>query len=213
MMQRLYIDTTSNLCSVCLTHGDDIIDFRHVDLGRGHAERLIPLIAELPGGGACDGIYVSRGPGSFTGVRIGIAAARALALAWGVPIYGYGALQALSSAMRASQTHVAQSLHGVIIPGGHGEYFAQTFDQKGQATMPAGSFAPPNAVSVLQTHMMIGQSAAEFVALRGFGIAMDIRADARNAMTLSDVDFTSDIQADYTRAADAQMSIAKSMAE
>ena len=52
-------------------------------VGRGHAERLVPMIAELLGGRRPDAILVDCGPGSFTGVRVGLAAAHGLAIGWG----------------------------------------------------------------------------------------------------------------------------------
>jgi tRNA threonylcarbamoyl adenosine modification protein YeaZ len=77
-MRTLALDTSGAACSIALIEGDTIIAARHEALGRGHAERLIPWIAALPEGGQADRIIVGCGPGSFTGVRIAIAAARGL---------------------------------------------------------------------------------------------------------------------------------------
>jgi tRNA threonylcarbamoyl adenosine modification protein YeaZ len=85
-MRTLAIETAGTACSIALLDNDIIVAERHESVGRGHAERLIPWIAELPGGGRADRIIVGCGPGSFTGVRIGIAAARALGLGWGVAV-------------------------------------------------------------------------------------------------------------------------------
>ena len=88
--RTLVIDTATAACSVALIAGDQVIDRRHEVVGRGHAERLVPMIAELglggPGGGRAERILVDCGPGSFTGIRVGIAAARGLAIGWGVPV-------------------------------------------------------------------------------------------------------------------------------
>jgi tRNA threonylcarbamoyladenosine biosynthesis protein TsaB len=67
----------------------------------GHAERLTPMIAEVMdsaglGFGAIDRLAVTIGPGSFTGVRVGVAAARGLALAMGKPVVGMTSLAALA---------------------------------------------------------------------------------------------------------------------
>ena len=87
------------------------------------------VIAALPDGGRADAIAVDVGPGSFTGVRIGIAAARALALAWSVPLHGYSAF-CLIAAMAAVDHRDGPV--AVTITGGHGELFWQLFETDGR---------------------------------------------------------------------------------
>ena len=80
----LAFDTSSAACTAalfdggggCITRKDELI-------GRGHAERLVPMLAELLDGRKADRILVGVGPGSFTGIRVGIAAAHGLAIGWG----------------------------------------------------------------------------------------------------------------------------------
>ncbi|HWT41481.1 MAG TPA: tRNA (adenosine(37)-N6)-threonylcarbamoyltransferase complex dimerization subunit type 1 TsaB, partial [Sphingopyxis sp.] len=71
-MRNLVIDSASEACSVALLEAGSVVDYRHEVIGRGHAERLVPLIAELAGGGRADAIVAGCGPGSFAGVRIGV---------------------------------------------------------------------------------------------------------------------------------------------
>lgn len=104
-------------------------------LGRGHAERLVPMIAHLPGKGRADRICVSLGPGSFTGVRIGIAAARALGIAWHADVLGYPTLALVAA--QARLLHAASPVT-VCMNGGHGECFVQDFDAQG---MPASALS------------------------------------------------------------------------
>ena len=117
----LAIECATAACSVALFENGALLDGRYEILGRGHAERLVPLIAELPGKGRAARIVVSLGPGSFTGVRIGLAAARALGLAWQAEVLGYPTL-GLVAAM-AREAHPGPVT--VCMTGGHGEWFVQ----------------------------------------------------------------------------------------
>lgn len=104
-MNLLAIDTASTRLQLGLLQDDGSIDGR-VDtlveeMAQGHAERIFPAIAELLATGGLayadlDRLAVTTGPGSFTGLRIGLAAARGLALALGIPAVGVPSLQAIS---------------------------------------------------------------------------------------------------------------------
>jgi len=103
-----------------------VVAAAHEAVGRGHAERLVPMIAALPDGGRADAILVDVGPGSFTGIRVGIAAARGLGLGWGVPVTGYSSLAIIAAAAFAADPEIVSPL-AVVLEGGHGEVFMQTF--------------------------------------------------------------------------------------
>ncbi len=123
-MRTLVIETATSSCSVALFDGDAVVAHDSAIVGRGHAERLMPMIAALPGGGRADTIRVDCGPGSFTGIRVGIAAARGLGFGWGVDVHGFSSL-ALIAAHWFAQTPDAAIT--VVIDGGHGEKFVQSF--------------------------------------------------------------------------------------
>ncbi|MCF4165430.1 tRNA (adenosine(37)-N6)-threonylcarbamoyltransferase complex dimerization subunit type 1 TsaB [Zavarzinia compransoris] len=100
---------------------------------QGQAESLVPLIettlakADLPPA-AIDRIAVTLGPGSFTGVRIAVAAARGLALAVGCPIFGFSSLEAMAAALPAADVPTL-----IAIDARRGEIYAQTFAPDGNA--------------------------------------------------------------------------------
>lgn len=103
-MRILAIDTALEACSAAVldTACDDRPTTRSVAMVRGHAEALMPLIAEVMSAAATefadlDRIAVTVGPGSFTGLRVGVSAARAIALASGKPAVGVTTLAALAA--------------------------------------------------------------------------------------------------------------------
>ena len=118
----------------------------HETVGRGHAERLVPMIAALPGGGRAGAVLVDAGPGSFTGIRVGLAAARALGLGWSVPVHAFSALPLIAAMTFAERDIPALA---VITEGGHGEVFMASFDRSLAPLMPAASLVPAAAMAAL----------------------------------------------------------------
>src|SRR3954452_22231397 len=98
----LVIETATPACSVALLRGDEVVGEAHEIVGRGHAERLLPMIEALLAGRRPNAILVDCGPGSFTGVRVGIAAAHGLAIGWQVPLSGYSSMAAIAAAAEES---------------------------------------------------------------------------------------------------------------
>jgi tRNA threonylcarbamoyl adenosine modification protein YeaZ len=142
-MATLVIDTATAACSVALLDGDAVLAHAHDDVGRGHAERLLPMIAALPGGGRANRILVDVGPGSFTGIRVGIAAARALALGWGATASGYSSLAIVAAAAAARRPELAMLV--AVLDGGHGEVFMQMFRTRPFAPAGPPASRPPAA--------------------------------------------------------------------
>lgn len=175
-MRILVIDTATQALSVALLDDGEPIGHFHEIVGRGHAEALLPAIASMPDGGKADSIAVDVGPGSFTGVRIGIAAARALALAWGIPLQGYSSLTLIAA--RAAITHEDESL-AVTITGGHGELFWQSFSADGVAPLTAPASTPIAALADrLGQSLLFGTGAEALVTARGHGTAICLYPDA-----------------------------------
>src|SRR5690606_23386787 len=142
-------------CSAALFDGDTPLAGVHEVIGRGHVERLVPMIATLPGKGRAERVVVSLGPGSFTGVRIGLAAARALGLAWRAEVLGYPTLALIAAMAREGGDHPVS----VCVTGGHGEWFCQEFGADGLPETELASLAPDVAAGVLRHQRVAGSQA------------------------------------------------------
>ena len=197
----LVIECASEACSAALFEGERLLDSRYEVLGRGHAERLVPMIAELPARGAADRILVSLGPGSFTGVRIGIAAARALGLAWKVPVLGYPTLALVAGMARDGAAEPVTA----CMNGGHGEWFVQSFDAGGMPETEATSLMPERAVALGHHPVIAGNRAGELAALSSDPSVsvVNVLPDAARAAALPDALFRRDLIPIYGRAPDA----------
>ncbi len=206
-MRLLVIDTATAACSVALVDDGMVAAAVHDEVGRGHAERLLPMIASLPGGGRADAILVDCGPGSFTGIRVGIAAARALGLGWGVPVTGYSSLALLAVqhfALKPDSHEVA-----VLLEGGHGEVFMQGFTATPfAATGALESLKPQAAAALLGGRPAVGNGSRLLAAIDP---ALDLVAMLPNAATapaLPAAFKTLDPRPIYGRAPDAKPMVA-----
>jgi tRNA threonylcarbamoyl adenosine modification protein YeaZ len=176
----LAIDSATAACSVALFEGGDVLDQRHEIVGRGHAERLVPMIRELLKGRRPDSILVDCGPGSFTGVRVGLAAAHGLAIGWKVPLSGYSSLAAIAAAGAADEAEIA-----VALEAGHGQLFVQSYGREPLDPRDAlQSLLPEDAAKAIRAHRVYGSGAEALVSARGFGEAHDALPRAADALLL-----------------------------
>lgn len=201
-MLTLAIDSATEACSVALLENDTLVAGDWRMLGRGHAEQLVPMISGLPGQGRATRIAVALGPGSFTGVRVGLAAARALAFAWDAELVGYPTLDLVAAMARAEHGSAAVA---VAMTGGHGEWFTQGFAADGTPLRPLASLPPAAAAEHSPESIIAGSQAEALVGARGFGTALALWPDARAFALLPPFALTSDVAPLYGRAPDARL--------
>jgi tRNA threonylcarbamoyl adenosine modification protein YeaZ len=192
----LVIDSATAACSAALIEDGDVLEERYELVGRGHAERLLPMIEDLLAGRRPSAVLVDCGPGSFTGVRVGLAAAHGLAIGWGVPLAGYSSMAAIAAATGAG----AVALHG-----GHGQLFVQSFSHDPlHAADALQSLLPHDAAAAIGAERVAGSGAEALVSARGHGAAMDALPRAADARLLPQALRTLPARPIYGRAPDAK---------
>jgi tRNA threonylcarbamoyl adenosine modification protein YeaZ len=195
----LVIDTATAACSVALLDGASVIAERHEMIGRGHAERLLPMIEELLAGRKPGAILVDCGPGSFTGVRVGIAAAHGLAIGWQVPLSGFSSMAAIAVAAGESED-VA-----IALQGGHGQLFVQSFRHDPLAPLDdLRSLTPGEAAAIVSAPLVLGSGAESLVSERGHGRAVAASPRAADAILLPETLRSLPARPIYGRAPDAR---------
>ena len=150
-MNILAFDTTLGACSAAVfdSAANRVLASEFAAMQRGHAEALMPMVARVMAASALsftdiDRFAVTLGPGSFTGVRVGVAAARALALACARPAIGIGTLEALAASLPAAarlpaacapgsgaQAAAADGAFAIALDARRGEVYVQPFTAAG----------------------------------------------------------------------------------
>jgi tRNA threonylcarbamoyl adenosine modification protein YeaZ len=197
----LALDTSTAACTAALLLPDGtIVASRDVEIGRGHAERLVPMISEMLEGHVPTRLLVGVGPGSFTGLRVGIAAAHGMAIGWSVPLLGMNSLALLAASAPPGEGKVTAAMSG-----GHGELFVQTFDRKKLTpTGPIASLTPEKAAGKADAPLVVGSGAEALVEARGTGEALSLFPLASRALLLPELLRVLECKPVYIRAPDAR---------
>jgi tRNA threonylcarbamoyl adenosine modification protein YeaZ len=152
-MRILAIDTSCGAASVAIVEGGQLgpLAVMSRPMPRGHAESLAPMVEEAMRG--VDGgfpslarIAVATGPGSFTGIRVGLAMARAMGLALGLPVVGVSTLAAFAAPLL---TEPRTGIIAAAIDARHGSVYFQLFEPSGRPLAPPRCDTPKECVRAI----------------------------------------------------------------
>lgn len=185
-MKVLAIDCASSVCAACVFDTSIKAELGRavIDPGKGHAEHLMDVIADaMDAGGVSlaeiDRIAVSVGPGSFTGVRVAVAAARGLSLALQIPAVGVGTLEAVAVQTRAA---VGPRTVMVAMDAGRGEFHTAVFDREGQELIAPSALDFSGAIATaLRHHPVLSGTAAREIAAKASPGSLDVGVEAATA--------------------------------
>jgi tRNA threonylcarbamoyladenosine biosynthesis protein TsaB len=141
MTSILCIETSTDVCSVALTAGGAVVAAAEIREAQAHASRLAPLIQEVMaaagiGSGDLSAVAVSKGPGSYTGLRIGTSTAKGLCYALNIPLIGIGTLDLLAWQGITSTDVDRETLLCPMIDARRMEVYCQVTDFSRKVVMP-----------------------------------------------------------------------------
>ncbi len=142
-MLALAIDTATEICSIALGNREHLIDETSFVAGRSHLEMLLPALERLL---ARQGLSVRQleqivagtGPGTFSGLRVGVATCRALSQALAIPIAGSSSLAALAAGAASCLIDEQQNL-AAVINARRGQVFARLYRKSKRTVFPASA--------------------------------------------------------------------------
>ena len=183
-MNILALDTSMGACSAALLRaggGSQELVARSERMARGHAEALMPMVASAlaeaqVAAGDLDLIAATLGPGSFTGVRIAIAAARGLALATGAKLWGTDSLTVMAQTARTAGLETRGAPFAVAVDARRSMLYFALFDAEGRRRDGPSLVAPDDAPALLPGELTIAMGSGAVLlaeAARGRGRLLD----------------------------------------
>ena len=115
----LHIETATDVCSVALSRGAEVIGLKEEAGGNNHAKHLLPFVEEALKQSGCtvkdlNGVAVSVGPGSYTGLRIGVSTAKGIAYTAGIPVMAISTLEGIAQGAKALWTETSSEQPQII---------------------------------------------------------------------------------------------------
>ncbi len=186
-MLSLIIDTAIDKCQVAVMNGDDLCVVQSVDMIHGFANALIPMIDAVLSDGHktlqdIERIIVTAGPGSFTGIRVGLSTARALGVSLTIPVMGISTLKNLAFQASGNTQILA------CVNTRRGDFYTQKFDS---------DMRPLNEPEILSLEEMNG--------FKGIVIGINEASDIKVCFDMADAGLTEEtLSPIYVRPADAK---------
>lgn len=146
----LHIETSSTVCSVCISSGNELVQLEELNDGYTHAENLHVFIQRVCDRSEIklndlDAIAISLGPGSYTGLRIGMSAAKGLSFALNIPLIGVSTLSALAY---AASIHEKKSFYIPMLDARRMEIYFAVYDyEMNEVVKPQAKVIDENSVS------------------------------------------------------------------
>lgn len=185
----LALDAAGAACSAAVWCDGRLRAHSFAAMQRGQSERLVPMAQEAMaaaglGFAALDAVAVTRGPGGFTGVRIGLATARALGLALAVPVIGITSFEAVAAAVPAEERR--ERVLVVALDAKRREVYVQAFDTVLRLLAPGAALLPEALAAALPAGplLLAGDGAAQAapaLAAAGRAVALSSRSGAADA--------------------------------
>jgi tRNA threonylcarbamoyladenosine biosynthesis protein TsaB len=148
----LCIETSTTVCSVCVTANEEVISFREINSGFTHAENLHIFIEEILKEANLDfaqlnAVAVSKGPGSYTGLRIGVSAAKGLCYALNIPLISIDTLQ--SMAWSVANEKQGDIFYCPMLDARRMEVYCAAYDKNAENNLPVNALVlDENSVKV-----------------------------------------------------------------
>lgn len=207
-MLVLGLDTCLTACSVAVLDGGRVLAYRREVMARGHQERLAPMAeAAMADAGLAfarlQRIGATVGPGSFTGLRVGVAFAKGLASALAIPAVGVGTLEALAAE--------AEGLVAAVIDARRDQLYLQVFEDGAPLmapdVLPLGTAAARLAELAMGRRLTLVGSGAQILAgvVPGAAVLTPEGCDARHVARLAAARAAAPIRPLYLRAPDAKL--------
>src|SRR4051812_22450215 len=191
MLRVLAIDTALGACSASIVEAGEPVPLaaETIPMDRGHAEALMPLLdrlsAQVEGGfESLDRVAVTVGPGSYTGLRVGIAAARGIGLAAGIPVVGVATLSAFLAPLMVGDR---RGLFTAAIDAKHGHIYIQAIAPGGRTIIAPSLMSYRDAIRMLGSGpILVSGSAAAMLSAEARAQGVEARiVDVASAPDIS----------------------------